>query len=186
MNEIKEKAIKLREKGKTYKEISELLNVSLDWCKRNLKAVPYTKELDPVVAEILSLATRPQGCTNYELTGIVMKLSPHLIDDKGEYMQSYKRKVRNKSSKALFRPSWMSADKPLDSQQFLYAIANELHERINDYTQDYLDRHPEVTDRKGVTDELVKLAHGSLVVEGLSTRLSRHEATVEMLIERIG
>lgn len=186
MTDIKEQAIELRKQGQTYTSISSLLGVSLDWCKRNLKSVEYKKLIDPIVAQILDLAIRPEGCTNYELTGVVMKLAPELIDEKGDYMQSYKRKVRNKSTKALFRPSWMSEDKPLDSQQWLYTLANELHERINDYAQDYLDKHPEVTDRKGVTDELVKLAHGSLIPEGLSTRLSRHEATVELLIERLG
>lgn len=41
----KVKAIELRLQGKTYKEISEELDCSLVWCKKNLKDVVVSKDL---------------------------------------------------------------------------------------------------------------------------------------------
>ena len=36
--ETKQQAVLLREQGLTYKEISKLIPVSIDWCKRNLNS----------------------------------------------------------------------------------------------------------------------------------------------------
>lgn len=43
----KQKALELREQGKSYAEISEELGCSIDWCKRNLKGIKGTKPPKP-------------------------------------------------------------------------------------------------------------------------------------------
>lgn len=37
--DLKEQAVRLRHQGKKYKEISDILGVSVDWCKRSLKGI---------------------------------------------------------------------------------------------------------------------------------------------------
>lgn len=186
MIEIKEQAVALRKQGLTYAQISSALDgaVSVDWCKRNLKAVEYKKTEDPILVEIIALAIRPEGCTNYELKGIVLKYNPELIDKKGTYMSAYKRKARDKNRKVLFRPAWISPTKAFESSQAMYNIADSIYERIQDAVRDYTDMFPEVEDKKAILDEIVKISNAHLVKEGLSTRLSRHEAVVEKLIDR--
>jgi hypothetical protein len=184
--ELKQKAIDLRKQGLTYAQISSSLNgaLSVDWCKRQLKNVEYTKQEDPILLDIVALAIRPEGCTNYELTGIVLKYKPELLGQKGDYMTPYKRKARAKNKNSLFRPSWISPTKALESQQTLYSLADCLYERIQEAVEDYTSQFPEVQDKKAVLDELVKISNGYLLVEGLSTRLARNEVVVEKLIER--
>lgn len=185
-DEIKEKAVALRKQGLTYKQIVERVDgrVSVDWCKRNLKAVEYKKAEDPILIEVIALALRPEGCTNYELTGIVMKHNPELIDKKGTYMSAYKRKARGRNKNSLFRPSWISPTKAFESSQAMYSIADSIFERIQEAVADYTDMFPEVKDKKAILDEIVKISNAHLVKEGLSTRLSRYEKVVERLIDR--
>lgn len=183
MENIKDKAIQLRKEGHTYPEISQALGVSVDWCKRNLRGINYKKPEDPVLSAIIQLAARPEGCTNYEITGLVFKHSEELIG-KGDYMSSYKRKARAKNKSCLFRPAWISPTKALESQQVLYTLANDLYERIQEAVADYTSLFPEVEDKKAVLDEIVKISNGHLIPEGLNTRLMRHEALVEQLCER--
>lgn len=186
MTDIKEQAESLRKQGMTYKQISSTLDgaVSVDWCKRQLKGVEYKKIEDPLLSEILILALRPEGCTNYELTGVVMKYNPDLIDKKGAYMSAYKRKARDKNRNSLFRPSWISPTKAFESSQAMYQIADSMYERLQEAVADYSAMFPEVQDKKAILDEIVKISNAHLVKEGLSTRLSRHEMVVEKLIER--
>lgn len=186
MSEIKEEAVALRKQGLTYAQISSALNgaVSVDWCKRQLKGVEYKKAEDPILIEIITLAIRPEGCTNYELTGIVMKHNPELIDKKGSYMSAYKRKARDRNRNSLFRPAWISPTKAFESSQAMYNIADTIYERIQEAVSDYTNMFPEVQDKKAILDEIVKISNAHLVKEGLSTRLSRHEAVVEKLIDR--
>jgi hypothetical protein len=183
---IKEQAVSLRKQGLTYAQISSALDgaVSVDWCKRNLKTVEYKKADDPILIEIIALALRPEGCTNYELTGIVMKHNPELIDKKGTYMSAYKRKARDRNKNSLFRPSWISPTKAFESSQAMYSIADSIFERIQEAVRDYADMFPEVQDKKAILDEIVKISNAHLVKEGLSTRLSRYERVVERLIDR--
>lgn len=183
MDDTKQQAIVLRQQGHTYPEISQALSVSVDWCKRNLKGVKVTKKVDPILSEIMELALRPEGCTNYELTGVVYKHNQELIG-KGDYMSSYKRKARSKNKNCLFRPAWISPTKAVESQQALYSLANDLYERIQEAVADYTSLFPEVEDKKSVLDELVKISNGYLLPEGLSTRLARHEIVVEQLCGR--
>lgn len=186
MEDVKEQAESLRKQGMTYKQISSTLDgaVSVDWCKRNLKGVEYKKPEDPILFEIITLAVRPEGCTNYELTGVVMKYNPDMIDKKGTYMSAYKRKARDKNKNSLFRPSWISPTKAFESSQAMYQIADSMYERLQEAVQDYASMFPEVEDKKAILDEIVKISNAHLVKEGLSTRLSRHEVVVEKLIDR--
>lgn len=183
---VKEQAISLRKQGLTYAQISSSLNgaLSVDWCKRNLKNVEHKKEEDPILVEIITLAVRPEGCTNYELTGVVMKYSPDLIDKKGSYMSQYKRKARTKNKNVLFRPSWISPTKAFESSQALYQLADCMYERLQEAVNDYTAMFPEVQDKKAILDEIVKISNSYLVREGLATRLSRNERVVERLIDR--
>lgn len=183
---IREQAESLRKQGLTYKQIVGTLDgaVSVDWCKRNLKTVEHKKVEDPILLEIIELAIRPEGCTNYELKGVVLKHKPELIDKKGTYMSAYKRKARDRNKKALFRPAWISPTKAFESSQALYTLADNIYERLQEAVADYSSMFPEVQDRQAILDEIVKISNAHLVKEGLSTRLSRHEAVVEKLIDR--
>ena len=186
LNELKQKATELRLEGKTYKQISEHLDgaLSVDWCKRNLKGVKANteKEDEQALAEIIKLATRPEGCTNYELRGVLFK---HLTEKqlRGQYMTAYKKKAKYRNPDCLFRPGWVSTQLPKHSENLLYSMASDLFERINESVQDFTQTFPE-TDRKAVWMELVKLSNGFLNPEGLDKRLERNRIVVMEMEER--
>lgn len=182
LSDLKEQAIALRKQGKTYKQIADELNneVSVDWCKRNLKAVKQKTE-DPALEEIITLAVRPEGCTNYELVGVLYK---YQIETKGDYMTSYKRKAKTRNKHCLFRPGWMPTTEPKLGVHRMNTLASDLFERIQESVADFLQEFPEA-DAKSVAGELVKLANGWLLPENLETRLERNAETAQALEDRI-
>ena len=180
MDDLKQRATELRQQGLTYPEISNELGVSVDWCKRNLKVVRQEKQDGPALEEIITLAVRPEGCTNYELKGILYK---YQIELKGDYMTSYKRKAKTRNKDCIFRPGWMPTSEPKLGVHRMNTLASDLFERIQESVTDYLHEFPEV-DRKSVTRELVKLANGWVLPEQLETRLERNASIAQEIEDR--
>lgn len=182
MDDLKQRAIELRRKGLTYQEISSALDgaLSVDQCKRLLKGVKKEKTNDPALEEIITLAVRPEGCTNYELTGVLYK---YQVELKGDYMTSYKRKAKTRNKECLFRPGWMPATQPKLSVQRMNMMASDLFERIQENVNEFLFEFPEA-DRKSVVNELVKISNGWLLPESLEARLERNATIAQELEER--
>lgn len=186
-NDVKERAIALRLEGKTYKQIVESLDgaVSIDWCKRSLKDVKggTKKSSDEALEKIIALALRPQGCTNYELNGVLYTQFPNQKLE-GDYMQSYKRRAKYRNKDCIFRPAWVSPTQPRESQTTLYSLASDLFERLHEYVEDYTNTFPD-TDKKTVWMELLKISNGHLNPEGLDKRFERNNTVVQALEERL-
>ena len=106
---LKEKAVRLRQQGLTYPEISSSLNgaVSVDWCKRNLKGVLKSEQDDECLNELIRLATRPEGVSVYEANGVIMKYNKDrkLSKDQIRYIRN---KAKSKNCDCLFRPDLLS------------------------------------------------------------------------------
>ena len=113
MQENKEKAVALREKGYTYKQIVEALDsaVSLDWCKKTLKHIKKPKEDDECLKELLALGCRPEGVTHYEANGIIYKHRPNATKSNMDYIKEKAKKEKVKNTVA--------------SRQFVYLIKSE-------------------------------------------------------------
>lgn len=136
--EIKDKAIALREEGKSYREISTTLNVSIDWCKKNLKHITKGHLNNDVLDALVSLAIRPEGCSYKELSFLLAKHG--ISKDKKE---AYKRKAKAINPSCLFRPDWMSPNNPKESLDTLYSLAENLHERFHTAINEWHTLQPE-------------------------------------------
>lgn len=184
--DVKERAIELRLEGKTYKQIADALEcVSVDWCKRNLKGLkPKAQGVsEEALQEVIKLATRPEGCTNYELNAVLFKYFEK-GELQGDYMQGYKRRAKYRNKDCIFRPAWVSPTLPKQSQRLLYLMASDLFERFQEAVDDYTATFPD-TDKRTVWMELVKISNGHLNPEGLEKRLERNNNLVHALEERV-
>jgi len=129
----KQKAIKLRENGCTYTQISEQLGCSVDWCKRNLKGVKKnTTEID-ILSECMTLALSNTGITNNEIQYIITKHIPTLTEYKDiePVYKRIKRKIQQ-NKQAIIRPVWMNYKTPQTSFSSVLLSVNALNERIDD------------------------------------------------------
>lgn len=186
---VKEEAIKLREQGKTYPEISSTLNgaVSVDWCKRNLKNVVMVRqkvyENSGCLEELISLATRPEGCTDYEAKGVIFKYYADATNEKVRYL---KRRSISLNKECLYRPDWIDPTKPRESHDAINAYAIHLMDEIDSLVDSYLQSYPSSADW-AVKYELLKLACSAQISkEPLSKRLYRNELVAETLEDRVG
>ena len=179
-----EEAKKLRLEGLTYKQISESIGVSVDWCKKRLKGVkPEQKqETDVCVLELVAIASRPEGCTDYEARAVVFKYYENATEDKVRYI---KKKAIKHDSKCLFRPSWIDTAQPTESHKALNAYATHLADEIDHLVEQYLERFPN-SNKWALKYELLKLSCSSQISkEPLSKRIARNELIAEELSNRV-
>lgn len=178
-----ERAKELRLKGFTYKRIVEELNgeVSLDWCKRNLKGLKQKEDNQPCIEEIKRLASRPEGASEYEATGIVYKHFENASVDKVRYI---KRMIK-KDPTCLIRPDWMDTHHPTESFKSIMALSVHLADEISCLVEDFMGRYPRANPWS-VKHEILKLAFSDKVsVEPLTNRIHRNEVLIEKLEERL-
>lgn len=184
--DVLSKAQTLREQGVTYKQIVEQLNgeISLDQCKRYLKSVKKQESSeDKIIAEIVTLATRPEGCTNYEANSIIYKHKPNEVVTK-DVARNIRSKAKRKDSRCFFRSPWIDPQLPLESMNLLYELAQEVMDKISDSVDYYSDTYPN-TSRKMVIREIVALAANWTSPEPASTRKRRNEEQAEVLAARV-
>lgn len=146
---VKDKAIALRLQGNTYKEISSTLDISVDWCKRNLNTVG--KQKGDWIAEAVSLATRPTGCTISELLYVLHRNKEHIP------VREARQLCMDTNINCLFRPDWMSADRPEESVQLMYTMADEIFNCVTDRIDYLLELYPTL-DRKRLQVDLLRLS----------------------------
>lgn len=81
MANMKQKAIELREQGLTYPEIVEALGgeVSLDWCKRNLKGIKKDNNDVEIVRRLKEKALTEEGCSTQEAKIIVFEVTGEIV-----------------------------------------------------------------------------------------------------------
>lgn len=180
---MREKAVELRKQGKTYKEIVQLLDgaVSLDWCKRNLKGVLKKEDNSACIAELELLASRPEGITEYEATGIIFKHFENATPNKVRYI----KRVIKENPKLLIRPDWSDAEQPTESYRSIMALSIHLADEIEWLVQDFMNRYPNANPW-AVKHEILKLAFSDKMShEPLTNRIHRNEVIIEEMEERL-
>lgn len=141
----KEKAIKLRKQGKTYKEIAKEMGCSEVWCKKNLSSVLKEKDVEDtkLLQECLDIAKTDQGITAYQILKIVMKpedlskTPTELKEIKKALLKKYKSKI--KSEGGVVRPQWMVPDNASASLKKLIELVNDIDIRMYEAVCEYKD-----------------------------------------------
>lgn len=190
-DEIKQKAIELREQGYTYPQIVEMLSgaLSLDQCKYWLKGIKRKDQAHGLADKVTLLAKRPEGCTNAEIRQLVIEVygseAEELLKD-SLYISNIKRKVkaRKGSEDVLFRPQWMKPDEAFMCVNEVNSMAHCIFERLQEMAQEYC-QEMDVTHKDSVIKEVVKLANNWSMPESLNSRLERNRETAVKLSERI-
>ena len=184
-NDLKEQAILLRQQGLTYPQISEHLNgaLSVDWCKRNLKQVKLPVVEDKCLDEIIRLATRPEGVSVYEANGVIIKHNQDKQLSK-EKMRQIRDKAKAKNPECLFRPAWVSTEKPEDSYQAFCAYLIHIQDELDNMTRWYCGSFPD-TKPSSVRYEMLEYLKPSKDGMSLNKRISRAEQLCETMEERL-
>ena len=186
--ELKAEAIRLRQLGHTYKEISQLLNgkVSIDWCKKNLKEVKTPAvEDDQCLLDVIELAIRPEGVSVYEANGIIIRHSKAAgVEVSKEQMRQIRDKAKTRNHECLFRPAWVSTEKPTESYKAFCSYLLHLQDEMDNVIRWYCDSFPEAQ-QSSVRYEILEYLKPTKDGESLSRRISRTEKLCEQMEERL-
>lgn len=185
------KALKLREEGKTYKEIAEELDCSIDWCKRNLQGhCKHTKE-KPVIEKLTKRAKLKHGITSGEIKMEVRKLYPNDFskEDKEnelKHINRFKAKVK-KDKDSIIRPYWLA---PENAQDIFHTVLKKLQERDDRLQEDIDEIRQEFNLDASYTDSLAYAlitmsAKGSIIIKRpVALEIDRIANIVEVLEKR--
>ena len=186
--ELKAEATRLRQLGHTYKEISQLLDgkVSIDWCKKNLKEVkiPAVKD-DQCLLDVIELAVRPEGVSVYEANGIIIRHSKAAgVEVSKEQMRQIRDKAKTRNPECLFRPAWVSTEKPTESYKAFCSYLLHLQDEMDNIIRWYCDSFPEAQ-QSSVRYEILEYLKPTKDGESLNRRISRTEKLCEQMEERL-
>ena len=186
--ELKAEAMRLRQLGHKYKEISQLLDgkVSIDWCKKNLKQVktPAVKD-DQCLLDVIELAIRPEGVSVYEANGIIIRHSKAAgVEVSKEQMRQIRDKAKTRNPECLFRPAWVSTEKPTESYKAFCSYLLHLQDEMDNIIRWYCDSFPEAQ-QSSVRYEILEYLKPTKDGESLNRRISRTEKLCEQMEERL-
>lgn len=191
-----EKAMELKQLGLTYKGISKVLNVSVDWCKKNLKETKLdnTELIDKLVKQ----ARQSEALTNGELFNEVSKnFEGTKTMSKSELKEEVLRKYKNTRSKVLredstiIRPTWMLPFSAMSSFHKVAELTEQLDgildELLNDYYRTFDIHRTEQLD-KGLLSTLNRLSKFSSVTNNSNSvsLIDSYEQVAQNLVERNG
>lgn len=186
--ELKAEATRLRQLGHKYKEISQLLDgaVSVDWCKKNLKQVKTPAvEDDQCLLDVIELAIRPEGVSVYEANGIIIRHSKAAGVEVGkEQMRQIRDKAKTRNPECLFRPAWVSTEKPTESYKAFCSYLLHLQDEMDNIIRWYCDSFPEAQ-QSSVRYEILEYLKPTKDGESLNRRISRTEKLCEQMEERL-
>ena len=186
--ELKSEAIRLRQLGHKYKEIPQLLDgkVSIDWCKKNLKEVKTPAvEDDQCLLDVIELAIRPEGVSVYEANGIIIRHSKAAgVEVSKEQMRQIRDKAKTRNPECLFRPAWVSTEKPTESYKAFCSYLLHLQDEMDNIIRWYCDSFPEAQ-QSSVRYEILEYLKPTKDGESLNRRISRTEKLCEQMEERL-
>lgn len=102
LNQAKE----LRNSGKSYKEVSEALNVSISWCWHNLPSAQDKKK--EVISELESKSKSKRGLSKGEIAKAVN--TEQSKEQLKKDVQKVSQRLRKRSKENLVRPNWMTPE----------------------------------------------------------------------------
>jgi hypothetical protein len=102
--ETKQQAHALREQGLTYKEISDLLDISEDWCKRNLTKIETLRS--KLFNSMLKQSKTKEGISKGQISS---KLGLYdMPSDKAiKILNNTTARIRKEDKENIVRPDWM-------------------------------------------------------------------------------
>lgn len=127
--ELKQEAIKLRTRGKSYQEIATTLDISKRWCAGNLKAV--LKATDESYAKLSSKAKTKDGVARKE---VAIELGLYELPEKEHKskMKSAVEKIRKSDKQNIVRPDWMHPRMALYVTNSVVSQSVEMEERLHE------------------------------------------------------
>lgn len=137
----KQKALELREQGKTYQEISTELGCSLDWCKRNLKG---TKRKDISEEDYNNLTNKGRSFDCVTKGEIISKVNVSSNDNYKEYNKEAllaANRVRRKLAKegdVIVRQAWIHPARAKFSYDNMLMYINMLNDVLDEYVRSHL------------------------------------------------
>ncbi len=172
---IKQQAIALRQQGKTYVEISKELQVSLDWCKRNLKLVQQKSRQD-----FNELYTKSKSNTAVSRSEVYQKLDIGTKENKlqNKLMTSAVRRIRANNKQNIVRPDWMIPQLARFCTNSVVQIGMEVEERCNEEAFDlYLslkaslpeDQHNTIPSARKIKAAMIGIAMAACSTQPCST-----------------
>ena len=190
-------AIKLREEGLSYKQISAELGCSIDWCKRNLSNTTKNKLKEEKIRDLVIKAQQPEALTKSEIRLVVLETDrPESNMTKLQFNEEVRTKVNNIASKinkkegTIIRPTWMN---PNNAESCYYKLAEfaeildaQLDELVNSY---FMETGTEVTEwsKKSFLCALLQISKASQVMNvSPTTLLTNYEEIARKLVERNG
>lgn len=186
--DILDKAAELRASGLTYKQIVLEMGgvITLDQCKKNLRGVktPTIKD-DQCLLDVIELAIRPEGVSVYEANGVIIRHSKAAgVEVSKDQMRQIRDKAKTRNPDCLFRPAWVSTEKPTESYKAFCTHLIHLQDELDNITRWYCDSFPE-TQQSSVRYELLEYLKPNKDGESLSRRISRTEKLCEQMEERL-
>lgn len=186
--DILDKAVELRASGLTYKQIVLEMGgvITLDQCKKNLKQVktPAVKD-DQCLLDVIELAIRPEGVSVYEANGIIIRHRKAAgVEVSKEQMRQIRDKAKTRNHECLFRPAWVSTEKPTESYKAFCSYLLHLQDEMDNIIRWYCDSFPEAQ-QSSVRYEILEYLKPTKDGESLSRRISRTEKLCEQMEERL-
>lgn len=142
-----EEAKKLREQGRTYKEIASIIGCSEIWCKRNLSSVVKNKELTLVINKFINTARSSTALTRSEVYAYVKdayKPSSEELSNKqkkeeiSKQVESMVNKITAKKD-TIIRPSWMHPERAVSCYHKIASVIEELDSCVLELMDDFFD-----------------------------------------------
>lgn len=137
----KQKALELREQGKTYQEVSDELGCSLGWCKANLKGIKRKDISDEDYSNLVSKGRSYDCITKGE---IISKVNVASNDNYKEYNKEAlltTNRVRRKLAKegdVIVRQAWIHPARAKFSYDNMLMYINMLNDVLDEYVRSHL------------------------------------------------
>jgi hypothetical protein len=127
--ELKEKAIHLREDGMSYKNISLQLDISERWCKTNLKQVE-----NKLKKKFQNLYDKSKTSSGVSKTEVAQELEIYDLPETkvSKSMNTAVRRIRSNSKENIVRPDWMMPENSMFMTNEVVRASMDLEDRCNE------------------------------------------------------
>lgn len=203
----KESAVRLRQSGKTYRDISLELGCSIAWCEKNLKHLKSERQMmhQEIVQEVQRRGRSTQGVTTGEIRALVLDLLPQ-VDIEGQdsadvqnqhekrnkdvtqLVEKIKAEARRDNTDVIIRPYWVVPECAQDSINTMHDMAQEVYELHHELARKYREAYDlDESYQRSIVYELSRLSaplNSPLLPQGFFARGEQLTRIAEVLGER--
>lgn len=137
----KQKALELREQGKTYDEISVELDCSVAWCKKNLKGIKRKDISEEDYMHLVDKGRSYDCITRGEIAGKVVVRSQDNYDKYCNEVKLSTNRVKRKLTKegdVIVRQAWIHPARARFSYENMLRCINDLNDTLDEYVRMHL------------------------------------------------